>query len=90
MAHKYEYKWLLHFAYDVAPGKTREGHPVLDMQSKLIYALENYGRALPAQIDALSGWPEWEVISHSVSFLDTSPVVSILLRRESSNILAHQ
>ena len=90
MAHKYEYKWLLHFAYDVAPDKTKKGRPLLDMQSKLIYALENYSGLLPDQIGNLPGWPEWEVVSHDVSFLDNSPVITILLRRNRSNVIAHQ
>jgi hypothetical protein len=90
MAHKYEYKWLLHFAYDVAPGKTRNGHPVLDKQGKLITALEDYGKFLPDQIDHLPGLHEWEVVSHDVSFFDNSPVVTILLRRVRNNVLAHQ
>jgi hypothetical protein len=80
MAHQYEYKILTEYFMD----DFSVYHPTRDysqIQEELEHTFGHFEEYLPQMIQKLPDGAGWEVVSHSVSFLNNHPVATILLRR---------
>lgn len=55
-----------------------DGNPI----DALKHMLEIYGEKLPVIVSKTCGGYEWDVISHSVTFVQNQPVLTILLCRD--------
>ena len=71
MPHNHEYKMLSYYCAESIP--TNGGVAVEEL-------LADFGDTIPDRISDLPDKLEWEIISHSIAFVNNHPVASLLLR----------
>jgi len=74
-----EYKILSHCCTEIIPPQEQKYGEIDIILNEI---LTDYGESLSNEISSLPGNFDWQVVSHSVSFVNNHPVITILLRHD--------